>query len=63
MNIGEIDMENEMNCVTCLYFLNCKIEKNEDKEYCKIHPEALGYCELWGGPIINYNTCHGYAPK
>jgi hypothetical protein len=57
------DMSISNNCENCSYFFSCQIEVDDMHEYCKINPEALGYCELWSGPIVNFNICHGWADR
>ncbi|WP_457557031.1 hypothetical protein [Candidatus Harpocratesius sp.] len=53
----------KLRCEECYYFFNCQVEGNDIHEYCSANPEALGYCELWSGPLFNYNACHGFTPK
>lgn len=54
-------MENR-NCRQCEYFLNCLDKNNKEMPNCTSFPEAKGYCELWNGPLQNYNPCTGWIP-
>ena len=49
------------SCIDCNYFFNCQTDV--DHEFCLTNPKALGYCELWGGPIKNTDPCHGFSSK
>ena len=51
------------SCENCGYFFSCKAEELELHEYCSINPEALGFCELWSGPIVNLCGCHGWVTR
>ena len=50
-------------CNYCYYFFNCLTEVTDIHEFCLTNPEALGYCELWGGAVKNCSPCHGYMAK
>ena len=55
-------LKEESSCANCNYFYDCKSEKSDVFGFCSTNPDALGYCELWSGPIKNYNACHGWTP-
>ncbi len=52
----------ERNCRECDYFLNCLENGNQESPYCERYPGAKGFCELWNGPLNNYNPCTGWVP-
>jgi hypothetical protein len=54
-------MEIKNDCINCIYFFNCQLDGTDIHEFCSTHPEALGYCELWNGPLKNDIACHGWA--
>ena len=51
------------SCENCGYFFSCHVDGVDVHEYCSTNPEAQGFCELWSGPIINYDVCTGWAPR
>ena len=51
------------SCENCAYFFSCKADGDDLHEYCVINPEALGFCELWSGPIVNFSDCHGWTKR
>lgn len=53
---------NSKNCKDCAYFLNCQEKHNQGSPYCEKYPEAMGYCELWNGPLQNFEPCTGWVP-
>ncbi len=63
-NVIEMQKVDSCTCNQCYYFFNCQTHGIDDiHEFCLTNPEALGYCELWGGAIKNCEACHGYTPK
>ncbi|MHA1718430.1 MAG: hypothetical protein ACTSXK_02820 [Promethearchaeota archaeon] len=54
---------NSYSCEDCYYFFNCQTGGTDIHEFCLTNPEALGYCELWGGGLKNCEACHGFTPK
>ena len=57
------DKVDSCSCNDCYYFFNCQTDGDDIHEFCLTNPEALGYCELWGGALINCESCHGFMPK
>ena len=51
------------SCQNCGYFFSCQVDETDLHEYCSINPEALGFCELWSGPIVNFSDCHGWVKR
>ena len=67
-NVMQMQMNEKVassSCGKCYYFFNCQTEGIQDNvhEFCLTNPEALGYCELWGGALKNCEACHGFTPK
>lgn len=67
-NVSQMQMNEKVassSCGKCYYFFNCQTEGIQDNvhEFCLTNPEALGYCELWGGALKNCEACHGFTPK
>lgn len=68
-NVNVIQMQinkkvDSCSCNDCYYFFNCQTHGIDDiHEFCLTNPEALGYCELWGGALKNCEACHGFTQK
>ena len=65
-NVIQMQINNKVissSCGDCYYFFNCQTDGDDIHEFCLTNPEALGYCELWGGAIKNCSPCHGFTQK
>ena len=62
-NVIEMQKVDSCTCNQCYYFFNCQTDVDDIHEFCLTNPEALGYCELWGGAVKNCVPCHGFTPK
>ena len=56
-------MEEEKNCKNCQYFLNCATENTINNQECLQFPSVPGFCQLWNGPLVNYEICTGFTAK
>ena len=51
----------EKNCKGCIYFLNCTTPEDAKSQECQRFPGVNGFCQLWEGPLMNFEICAGYT--